>query len=189
MTSNFEDYYLIICKIIHKSLHARVAEEALSLVTASVVDFLGDKTAHLRPGGLKKGENQYAVSAVVMISPDRKKNIFLAQQHFPFEQKHLVIPINQGHPGFVVQTEKPLLLSNTDEHDDFKQILKTSRMGSSIYAPCFWKGKMLGQLICGAQARNTYRDTDLKILEVFANLASILWMSHKGSESFKDYGL
>lgn len=187
MTSKLEDNYYIISKIIEKSLDIKVAEEALNLITESVVSILGDKTAHLRPGGLMKGENQYSVSAVVMISPDRKKNIFLAQQNFPIDQKYLQIPINHGHPGFVVKTKRPLLLANTDEHNNFEQILKTSRMGSSIYAPCIWKGKMLGQLICGAQARNTYRQGDLNILSVFANLASILWISHGGPESLKNF--
>ena len=36
-----------------------------------------------------------------------------------------------------------------------KQYLKTSRMGSSIYAPLLWKGRFVGQLIMASQARNT----------------------------------
>ena len=69
------------------------------------------------------------------------------------------------------------------ESKDFKQILDTSRMGSSIYYPFFWKGQMLGQLICGSQARNTYRNLDLELIKPFAKIASLLWVSHNGSDT------
>ena len=35
----------------------------------------------------------------------------------------------------MVRTERPILLENTDDHGEFRQFLKTSRMGSSIYHP------------------------------------------------------
>ena len=179
---NVEALWVAITNILKDGLATDTPEAALKIVTSCVVDLLGDKTAHLRPGGLKKGENQYAVSAVVMISPDRKNNIFLAQQNFPDEQLQLKIPIDHGHPGNVVRQQKPLLLSNTDDYEDFEQILNTSRMGSSMYAPLFWQGEMLGQLICGAQARNTYRSLDLILLKAFADTAAMLWVAHGGQE-------
>ena len=155
-------------------------EAAMSCITACTVALLGDKTAHLRPGGLKNGETQYSVAAAVMISPDRQHNIFIAQQNFPEDQFRLGIAIDHGHPGRVVKNEKSLILANTDEHEDFAQILSTSRMGSSIYAPFFWGDVMLGQLICGAQARNTYRPLDLELLEAFSHVAAMLWVAHDG---------
>lgn len=167
-------------RVLREGLAAEGAEEALEVVTSCVVDLLGDKKAHLKPGALKEGERQYAVSGVFMISPDRRYNVLLASQNFPPEQHHVHIDINHGHPGETVRTQKPRLLGNTDEHPDYKQILKTSRMGSSYYAPLKWKGEMLGQLISGAQARNTYRPIDLEILCAFADVAAALWVTHKG---------
>ncbi len=167
-------------RVLREGLAAKGAEEALTVVTACVVDLLGDKKAHLRPGALKEGERQYAVAGVFMISPDRRHNVLLASQNFPPEQHHIHIDIALGHPGQTVRTQKPRLLANTDEHPDYKQILKTSRMGSSYYAPLKWKGEMLGQLISGAQARHTYRPVDLEILCAFADVAAALWVTHGG---------
>lgn len=167
-------------RVLREGLSAKGAEEALEVVTGCVVELLGDKKAHLKPGALKEGERQYAVAGVFMISPDRRHNVLLANQNFPPEQHHIHIDIELGHPGETVRTRKPRLLANTDEHPDYKQILKTSRMGSSYYAPLKWKGEMLGQLISGAQARHTYRPIDLEILCAFADVASALWVTHKG---------
>ena len=97
----------------------------------------------------------------------------------------MTIPIDHGHPGHVVRTKEALLLSNTDDYEDFRQILKTSKMGSSIYAPLIWQGEILGQLICGAQARNTYREIDLEYLKIYADLAVILWNAYDGPAILK----
>ena len=167
-------------RVLRDGLSAAGGEAALECVTACVVELLGDKTVHLKPGALKEGERQYAVAGVFMISPDRRHNVLLASQNFPPEQHHIHIDINHGHPGETVRTQKPRLLGNTDDHSDYKQILKTSRMGSSYYAPLKWKGEMLGQLISGAQARHTYRPIDLEILCAFADVAAAVWVTHKG---------
>ncbi|MBM3503186.1 MAG: GAF domain-containing protein [Alphaproteobacteria bacterium] len=165
---------------LREGLVAAGPEEALAVVTRCTVDLLGDRAAHLRPGGLKQGERQYAVAAVVMVSPDRRQHMFMAQQNFPPEQLHMRIPIEHGHPGEVWRAKQALLLANTDEHASFKQILKSSRMGSSYYAPIWWRGEMIGQLIAGAQARHTYRPVDLEIAKAFADVAGVLWQAHRG---------
>ena len=176
-----EDAQAALADALNAGLAAAGAEDALGRVTACVVDLLGDKTAHLRPGGLKEGERQYAVSAAVLISPDRQHNVFVAQQNFPPEQHHMLADVGFGHPGAVAASGQPLLLANTDDHADFKQMLSTSRMGSSVYAPFYWRGEMLGQLICGAQARHTYRPVDLDALRAFADVAGALWVAHRAT--------
>jgi hypothetical protein len=181
-----EDAQEALAHVLKQGLAAEDAEAALAGVTGHVVELLGDKTAHLRPGGLKEGERQYAVSAVVLISPDRAHNVFLAQQNFPPEQIDMRIAIGHGHPGAVAASGRPLLLGNTDDHADFEQVLSTSRMGSAIYAPFHWRGQMLGQLICGAQARYTYRPVDLDVLGAFADTACALWVAHRGPDQFPE---
>ena len=176
------DAHSALARVLNTGLAAAGAEEALGHVTACVVDLLGDKAAHLRPGGLKEGERHYAVSAAVLISPDRRHNVFVAQQNFPPGQHHMQIDIGHGHPGAVVAGGQALLLANTDDYADFEQVLSTSRMGSSIYAPFRWRGDMLGQLICGAQARHTYRPVDLDVLRAFADVAGALWVAHRGPD-------
>ena len=48
-----------ISHLIEKSLLLENPEDALEIITSHVVSNLGDKSAHLRPGGLREGEEQY----------------------------------------------------------------------------------------------------------------------------------
>ncbi len=141
-------------------------ESALGHLTAATREVLGDKTAHLRPGGLRADERQFMVAGVFLITADRQHNLLVAAHGFPPEQYHLRIPIDLGHPGWVVQHQRPLLLANTDDDPDYRQILKTARMGSALLGPIGWRGQMLGQLITAAQARHTYSAIDLDIFGI-----------------------
>ena len=155
-------------------------EAALSDITKMAYDLFGDRQAHLQPGALKEGEAQFFVSGIFLLRAGHKGHILVAEHGFPEEQYRLRIPIDIGHPGHVWRTKKPLILANTDEHADFEQILKTARMGSALYAPMFWRGEMLGQIICAAQARNTFQDIDLDVLCAFAGLASLAFVAGDG---------
>ncbi len=156
------------------------AESALRLVTRATFDLLGDRGAHHRPGALKPGEQQFFVSGIFLVTPAADGHLLIAEHGFPPEQHRLHIPIDTGHPGWVYEHQRPLVLANTDAHVDFKQILKTSRMGSALYGPMFWRGQMIGQLITAAQARHTFEPADLDILVAFAHLASALYAAHDG---------
>jgi GAF domain-containing protein len=162
------------------ALAASGVEQALLPLSTTVHGLLGDKEAHLRSGALKPGERQFSVAGYFMVTPDRKQHILLAEVGFPAEQHRLRIGIDLGHPGWVVRNRKALILANTDLDPEFKQILKTARMGSALYAPLWWRGELFGQLVLASQARNTYEETDLEILLAFANLAASLWMAHGG---------
>jgi len=157
-------------------------ESALGHLTAATQEVLGDKKAHLRPDGLRAGERQFMVSGVFLITSDRQHNLLVAAHGFPPEQHHLRIPIDLGLPGWVVQYQRPLVLANTDEDPDYQQILKTSRMGSGLLGPMFWRGRMLGQLLTAAQARHTYGPIDLDIFMCFAHVAAAVYMAHGGPE-------
>jgi hypothetical protein len=80
-----------------------------------LISVLGDKEAHLRPGGLRAGERQFMVSGVFLITSDRQHNLLVAAHGFPPEQHHLRIPIDLGYPGRVVQSQHPLIIANMDE--------------------------------------------------------------------------
>ena len=157
-------------------------EAALNEVTQAAFEGLGDREAHLHAGALKKGEQQFFVSGIFLVTPQADAHLLIAEHGFPPEQHRLRIPIGLGHPGWVYHHQQPLLLANTDEHADFQQILQTSRMGSAIYAPMFWHGRMIGQLITAAQARHTFAQADLDILVAFAHLASALYVAHGGEQ-------
>jgi hypothetical protein len=155
-------------------------ESALRNLTAATQAVLGDKGAHLRPGGLRAGEHQFTDAGIFLITPDRPYNLLVAEHGFPPEQHRLRIPIDLGHPGQVVQHQRPLVLANTDESPDFRQILKTARMGSAVFGPMFWQGQMLGQIITAAQARHTYSAIDLDLLMCFAHVAAAVYIAHGG---------
>lgn len=158
------------------------AEEALRCLVRAVEPIVGDHEAHLKPGNLKPGERQFTVAGAFLIAPDRAAHTLIGGIGFPPEQRRLTIPIDAGHPGEVFRTERPLLLANTDEHGAFRQFLKTARMGSALYAPFFWQGAMLGQLVVASQARQTYGQRDLDIVCGFAAVAGALWIAHRGPE-------
>jgi hypothetical protein len=158
------------------------AESGLRHLTAATREILGDKDAHLRPGGLKPSERQFTVSGIFLITPDGAHNLLVAEHGFPHDQHRLRIPIDLAHPGWVVKHRQPLLLANTDDDPGFRQILKTARMGSALYGPMFWRGRMLGQLVTASQARHTYGPADLEILICFAHVAAAVYMAHAGPE-------
>ena len=74
-------------------------ESALRYLTAATQEVLGDKEAHLRPGGLRAGERQFTDSGIFLITPDRQHNLLVAEHGFPPEQHRLRIPIDLGPPG------------------------------------------------------------------------------------------
>ncbi len=150
-------------------------EAALSVITGAVRDALGDPAAAEKSGALKAGERDYRVSGIFLIAPDRRHNVLVANQGFPREQRRLSIPIAWNNPGEVVAKERFVLLENTDDYGEFRQFLKTSRMGSSIYMPIFASGRMIGQLVAAAQARWTYSAEDVAPLTALAGLAAINW--------------
>jgi hypothetical protein len=82
----------------------------------------------------------------------------------------------------VVRYQRPLVLANTDESPDFRQILTTARMGSAVFGPMFWRGQMLGQILTAAQARHTYSVIDLDIFMGFAHMAAAVYIAHGGPE-------
>ena len=157
-------------------------ESALHHLTAATRAVLGDREAHLRPGGLKAGERQFTVSGIFLVTPDGQHNLLVAEHGFPPAQHRLRVSSGLAHPGWVVKHRRPLLLANTDDDPDFKQILKTSRMGSALYAPMSWRGELLGQLVTASQARHTYGRPDLDVMIAFARVAAAVYVAHGGPQ-------
>lgn len=162
------------------ALDAPDVEAALSLVTRTAMEVLGDHEAHLKPGALKPGERHFRVSGVFLVTPDRDRHLLVAEHGFPPEQHRLSFPLDLGHPGWVIRNRRPLVIPNTDENADFKQILKTARMGSAMYAPLFWRGEIVGQLITAAQARNSFSQADLDLLTYAGHFCAALYMAMDG---------
>ena len=163
------------------ALDAPGPEAAIRVLAQGCYDLLGDREAHLRPGALKPGEHQFFIAGAFFVTPDRRYHMLVGNVNFPPEQERLMVPIDGGHPGWVYAHRSKLILHNTDEHTTFRQYLKSSRMGSTIFAPLFWKGEFIGQLIMAAQARNTMRDEDLQVLVACSRIAAAAWVAHGGT--------
>ncbi len=170
------------------ALESPDAESALACCTRAALETLGDEHAHLRPGALKPGERQFRISGVFLVKPDASGHVLVAEHGFPPEQHRLEIPIDLGHPGWVYHHQEPLILANTDRHPDFEQILKTARMGSALYGPMIWQGRMIGQLITAAQARDTFAAADLEILVLAARAATAVYMALDGPAFVESLG-
>ncbi len=162
------------------ALNAAGPEEAMRAVVRAYFDLLGDREAPLKPGALKPGERQFCVAGAFMVTPDKRYHMLVGNVNFPPEQERLMVPIDGGHPGWVYAHRSKLILKNTDEHREFRQYLKTSRMGSSIFAPLFWQGEFLGQIVMAAQARYTMRDEDLDAIVACSRIAAGVWVAHGG---------
>ena len=157
-------------------------EAALRICVETSLRITGDAEAYKRPGSLKDGERHFFVGGVFLVAPDNASHLLVAEWGFPPEQHRLNFPLDTGHPGWTWKNRKPLILENTDEHSDFKQILKTSRMGSAMYAPMLWQGKFLGQIITAAQARNTFSRPDRDRIATMAAIATGLFIAKGGPE-------
>ena len=162
------------------AVNADGPEAAIRALAGAYYELLGDREAHLKPDALKPGERQYFVAGGFFVTPDTRYHMLVGNVNFPPEQERLLVPIDGGHPGWVYANRAKLILKNTDDHGAFRQYLKSSRMGSAIFAPIFWKGEFLGQMIMAAQARHTMRDDDLAVLVACARVASGVWVAHGG---------
>lgn len=157
-------------------------EEALWTITRTLPELLGDRESHLQPGNLKQGEQQQFASCCFVVTPDGRSNFLVAPVNFGPTQRHMKIDIELGHPGHVVRTKQPMLLSNTDTHRSFVKILETFRAGSAVFAPLLWRGDALGVIVCASQARNTFSEPDLDVHVAFSHLAAAQWMAQQGPE-------
>ena len=184
--TSFEDILTALGRAMRAATSAAGPEEALRHLTALGPALLGDREAEYRPDALKPGERQFTVSGAFMVTPDGQHSLLLAEHGFPPEQHRLRIDVGLAHPGWVVKHRRPLLLANTDLDAEFKQILKTARMGSAVYAPMIWKGTLVGQLVLASQARHTYAERDLGALITFAEVAMALWQAHDGAEFVRE---
>ena len=155
-------------------------ETALNHLAKAAVDLLGDPDRGAVPGALKAGERDYRIGGTFLITPDRAYNMLVGAQGFPPEQRRLMIPIGWNHPGLVVAEERPLLVADTDQDTRFRQFLKTSRMGSSLYQPIMVGGRMVGQIVAAAQPRGTYDAVDLDRLGLLGAAAALVWRRFDG---------
>ena len=156
------------------------AEAALYVINKALSETLGDRQAHLAAGNLKDGETQQFACGAFFLSEDGKENVLIGPVNYHPDQKNMRIDATLGHPGWIVANQKPLILPNTDREPSFVKILRTFRAGSVVYAPIFWGGKFLGQIICASQARNVMSQVDLDTLEVACRLAGMVWAAHQG---------
>jgi GAF domain-containing protein len=184
MKSYDTDYYQRVTRGLQEAAAASRRETdpeaALSHLTRIACKVLGDPDSGKHPGALKPGERDIRASGIFFATPGREHLILFAEHGFPAEQRHLRISIMDSRPGHTVRTGEPVVLPNTDEDRQFRQILKTARMGSALYAPIVWRSEIIGMFNVAAQARNTYDASDLEMAMLFANLAAATWIAGNG---------
>jgi GAF domain-containing protein len=161
-------------------------EAAVAHITRIARAVMGDLDAGKNPGALKPGERDFRVAGIFFATPKRDHLILFADHDFPAEQRHLRISIYDSRPGHTVRTGQPVIIPNTDHDTTFRQILKSARMGSAVYAPVVWDGQVLGMFNIAAQARNSFDRTDLQAGMLFANLAAATWVAKGGPAHLAD---
>jgi hypothetical protein len=164
--------------------HAATPEAVVNGAMAVLFAALGDRTAHLKDGALDEGQTQFFVAGGFFVTPDRVHQMLVGNIGFPADQRRLLIPIDGGHPGRVIASGETLLLEDTRQHGEFKQYLRTARMGSAIYAPLIWDGAPRGLIIMAAQAGGTMGQRDLDVLAAVAPVVTANWQRTGGPEWF-----
>ncbi|QIB35233.1 GAF domain-containing protein [Ancylobacter pratisalsi] len=154
-------------------------EEGVRHFTNATRGLLGDPDAPAQPGALKPGETQFIVSACFFIAPSRDHMIVFADN---FGLGRARISVTDSRPGHTVQTRQAAVVKNTDEDKIFRQIIKTGRVGCSIYVPVMWKGEVMGMFNTASQARYMYDEEDMKVQKLFAACAVAAWMGLGGPE-------
>lgn len=158
---------------------AKGPESALRALLAPMHETLGD-----RSGGpdLPEGVAQFFVAGAFMVSPDAEWHMLTGNIGFPPEQTRLMIPIAGGHPGRVRASGTPLHLPDTEAGGEFKQYLKTARMGSAIYVPMVWQDRFLGQIVLAARGRNSLSVQDFATMRAAAPMAAAIWIAKGGDD-------
>lgn len=173
------NYLIKIKDLILKLEEANTFEDVMKEITYFSFSNLGNREKAKIAGNLKEGEkDQYACGSFIIVN--QNKQILIGPQNYAKEQEYMILDTNIGHPGWVIENKKRLILTNTDEHQSFVKILKTFRAGSAIYAPVLTSERFVGQIICASQARNIMEEIDLSSLNFLANLASVYWIKKNG---------
>jgi len=128
------------------------------------------------------GADETKISGAFMVTPDMNYHMLVANIGFPDEQNHLLIPIDGGHPGHVWRTKAPLLLTSTVTNTDFKQYLKTARMGSVVFTPIMKGDVFLGQFITATKEPDQMTVRDLNLSGIMSTIAFEAWSRNGGQE-------
>ncbi|HEY9211252.1 MAG TPA: GAF domain-containing protein [Ancylobacter sp.] len=158
-------------------------EEGVRHFTNTTRWLLGDPDAPNQPGALKPGETQFIVSACFFIAPSRDHMIVFADN---FGLGRARISVTDSRPGHAVQTKQAAVVPNTDEDKIFRQIIKTGRVGCSVYVPVMWQGEVIGMFNTAAQARYMFDETDMRVQKIAAALAAGVWMGLGGPAMLAD---
>ena len=147
-------------------------ERALGHITRVAQATLGDP---------ERGRDAaFRCSGVFLLAPSGDHLILFAEHGYPPDQHRARISITDSNPGLVVRTGQPKIVPNTDDDANFRQILRTARVGSSCYLPVIWRRQVLGMLNVAAEARYALSEIDRDMGLLFANLAAATWMALDG---------
>jgi GAF domain len=155
-------------------------ELAVGHITRIAQEVLGAHSSGKQSNETASAEPEFRCAGIFFAAPARDHLILLAEHGYPPEQHRARISIMDSNPGLVVRTGQPKIVPNTDEDPYFRQILSTTRVGSSLYLPVVWQRQVLGMFNVAAQARYALAEIDLKFGLLFANLSAATWMALDG---------
>lgn len=171
-----------VIRAIHAARAAHDAEAVVQDSMAILQAALGERSLPLPPDALEPGAVQFFVAGGFFVTPGRRHQMLVGNTGFPPDQKRLLIPIDGGHPGRVIASGQPLLLQDTRAHPEFRQYLRTARMGSAVYAPLFDDDAPVGLVIVAAKAFGTMRHSDLDALVAVAGVVGSRWLIKGGPD-------
>jgi HD-GYP domain-containing protein (c-di-GMP phosphodiesterase class II) len=88
-------------------------------------------------------------------------------------ESNLVIPADFGMAGKVLKTREAILLANTDQEPDYRQLLESQRIRSAIFAPLKWREEVYGVIFAGNQQKESLNENDCNLLSALAVQAAL----------------
>lgn len=96
-----------------------------------------------------------------------------ASQGVSLTEANLSIPVDYGLIGDVVSARDTVLVENTDDEPEYRQLLESRRIRSAIYAPLKWREEIYGVVFAGCEVKYGFTENDLNLLAALAVQAAL----------------
>jgi sigma-B regulation protein RsbU (phosphoserine phosphatase) len=114
----------------------------------------------------------YDAAAVFVL--DRKSQMLVSEIHQgykPEKEERLLLKLDEGVVGWSARNKKGVVVPDCSK--DPRYVNARKRTGSELVAPMMSRGKVIGLFNLESDAKNAYRDRDLRLLNMFAAQAAV----------------
>ncbi|UCH84783.1 MAG: SpoIIE family protein phosphatase [Candidatus Latescibacterota bacterium] len=114
----------------------------------------------------------YDAAAIFVL--DRKSQMLISEIHHgydPAKEKRLLLKLDEGVVGWAARNKKGVVVPDCSK--DPRYVNARKRTGSELVAPMLSRGKVIGLFNLESDAKDAYREKDLRLLNMFAAQAAV----------------